>query len=106
LKKINVSCSNSLLEGLEEILTLHKLNVTDEFKRSFQTTNCIESINSQLKKFTGRVTHWTTSEQRYRWFAAALLEIESRIRKVHNFKNLKKLKKAIQHNLHFHHEPS
>lgn len=96
LKKINLQASRSLEEGLEELLTLHKLNITDNFQVSFSTTNCIESLNSQLKKYTGRVTNWSSSEQRYRWVASALLKIELRMKKVHNFKHIKKLKTAIQ----------
>lgn len=99
LKKINLQSSRSLEEGLEELLTLHKLNITEDFSVSFSTTNCIESLNSQLKKYVGRVTNWSSSEQRYRWVATALLKIEMRMKKVHNFKNIKKLKNAIQNHL-------
>ena len=96
LKKINLQASRSLEEGLEELLALHKLNANENFSISFSTTNCIESLNSQLKKYVGRVTNWSSSEQRYRWVASALLKIELRMKKVHNFKHIKKLKTAIQ----------
>lgn len=99
LKRINLQASRSLQEGLEEILTLHRLGVSEEFRVSFSTTNCIESLNSQLRKYVGRVTNWSSSEQRYRWIAAALMKIETQLRKVHNFKNLKHLKNQIQTHL-------
>lgn len=95
LKSINLSAAKSLLEGIEELLTLHKLVLNEEFAVSFSTTNCIENVNSQLKKYVGRVKNWTSSEQRYRWMASALLEIEFKLRKVDNFKNLKLMRKAI-----------
>lgn len=95
LRKINRTAANSLLEGLEELLTLHKLGLNEEFAGSFSTTNCIESVNSQLRKYAGRVKNWSSSDQRYRWMAAALLEIEYKLRKVDNFRNLKKMKEAI-----------
>jgi len=95
LRKINRTAANSLLEGLEELLTLHKLGLNEEFAGSFSTTNCIESVNSQLRKYAGRVKNWSNSDQRYRWMAAALLEIEYKLRKVDNFRNLKKMKEAI-----------
>ena len=95
LKKINRTAANSLLEGLEELLTLHKLDLNEEFAGSFSTTNCIESVNSQLRKYAGRVKNWSSSDQRYRWMAAALLEIEYKLRKVDNFRNLKKMREAI-----------
>lgn len=106
LKRINLQAARSLQEGLEEVLTLHRLGVSEEFRVSFSTTNCIESLNSQLRKYVGRVTNWSTSEQRYRWIAAALMEIETKMRKVHNFKNLKHLKKQIQSHLKISSSPS
>jgi transposase-like protein len=95
LEKINRQAANSLAEGMEELLTLHKLELAEDFSISFSTTNCIESVNAQIKKYTGRVTHWSNSNQRYRWVAAALLEIEIKMRKVDNFKKMKYMKKAI-----------
>lgn len=96
LKVINLQAGRSLEEGLEELLTLHKLSISESFFVSFSTTNCIESLNSQLKKYVGRITNWSSSDQRYRWVATALIKIETRMRKVDNFKQLKHLKKAIQ----------
>jgi transposase-like protein len=95
LKRINLSAANSLSEGMEELLTLHKLGLNEEFPVSFSTTNCIESVNSQIRKYAGRVKNWSSSDQRYRWMAAALLEIEWKLRKVDNFRNLKVMKEAI-----------
>jgi len=46
LLQINQSAANSLIEGLEETLTLHKLELSHELCRSFNSTNCIESIIS------------------------------------------------------------
>ena len=106
LKKINLQAGRSLEEGLEELLTLHKLGVNEDFSVSFATTNCIESLNSQLKKYVGRVTNWSSSDQRYRWVATALLKIETRMRKVDNFKQIKQLKKAIQNNIQIQNLPS
>ncbi len=106
LKKINLQAGRSLEEGLEEVLTLHKLGVTEDFSISFSTTNCIESLNSQLKKYVGRVTNWSSSDQRYRWVATALLKIETRMRKVDNFKQIKQLKKAIQNHIQIQNLPS
>jgi transposase-like protein len=106
LKKINLQAGRSLQEGLEELLTLHKLGMNEVFSVSFSTTNCIESLNSQLKKYLGRVTNWSSSEQRYRWVATALMKIETKMRKVDNFKNLKHLKKQIQSHIQMPNKPS
>jgi transposase-like protein len=95
LNVINKSAARSLEEALDELLTLHKLGINDQFASSFQTTNCIENVNSQLRKYIGRVKYWKNSDQRYRWIAAALTEIEGKSRKVDNFKNLKNMRTAI-----------
>ena len=96
LKKINVSAARSLEEGREELLTLHKLGMYIQFKRSFHTTNAIENLNSQLGKYIGKVKHWKNSEMRYRWIASGLMEIEQKMRRISNYKNLYKLKEQIK----------
>lgn len=82
LEKINLSAASSLEEGLEETLTLHRLNLFGELGISFKTTNMLENINSMLELTTGRVSHWHHSEHRQRWIATALLEIEPRLKPV------------------------
>lgn len=99
LLKINQNAANSLLEGLEETLTLHKLGVSSVFNRSLGTTNCIENLNSQMAKYIRNVKQWSNSNQRQRWVAAALLELEQNLNKIHNFKNLIKLQEAIKNYL-------
>jgi transposase-like protein len=99
VKKANLQAANSLEEGLEEILMLHKLEANEDFYSSFSTTNCIESVNSQIKKYTGRVTNWSNSAQRYRWMAAAMLKIEPKLHKVKNYDNLEKLKEKIKNHI-------
>ena len=99
LKVINLSAANSLKEGLEETLTLHKLDLPVELRTVFKTTNCFESLNSQIARLTGRVTRWQNSKQIHRWVASALLDIEMRMRKVRGYKKLNKLRTAIQKEL-------
>lgn len=82
LEKINRSAAQSLLEGLEETLTLHRLKLFPELGISFKTTNMLENVNSMLEVTTGRVSYWHHSEHRQRWIATALLEIEPRLRPV------------------------
>lgn len=96
LKTENLSAARSLEEGMEETLTLHKLDLVEEFGRSFNTTNCIENMNSLIEKHTDKVKYWQNSEQRHRWIATALLDIENRMRKVNNYKNLYLLKDKVK----------
>ncbi len=95
LKKINRSAANSLEEGLEETLTMHRLGLVEELGRSFTTTNMIESMNSLLAKHLRNVKNWVNSDMKSRWVASALLEIEIRLRRVNNYNKLYLLKSAI-----------
>jgi transposase-like protein len=96
LAPINKAAYNSLMEGLEETLTIQRLGLHEEFARSFTTTNCIESINSQIEKYTRKVKHWMSSDQRYRWVVMGLGEAECNRRRVSGYKHLNKLKKTLK----------
>jgi len=96
LVKTNLSAAGSLKEGLEETLTLHKLGLSAELKKSLNTTNCIESVMSQLAQYTDKVDRWRDSYQLLRWTAAALLEIEPMLKTVSNAKYLNVLRFKMQ----------
>ena len=98
LKGLNRSAARSLMEGLEETLTLHRLGLFDELGVSLKTTNCIESLNSQLGKYLGRVKRWMDSDQRQRWVAMGLLEAEQRMRRINHPEYLLLLRKALLKN--------
>ncbi|MCG8608812.1 IS256 family transposase, partial [bacterium] len=68
-----------------------------------KTTNCLESINSQVARFTGRITYWKNSNQRHRWVASTLLEIEKRLRKIKGYRHLPTLRKALKRELKIQH---
>lgn len=99
LKKINRTAANSIEEGLEETLTMHRLGLVEELGRSFTTTNVIESLNSMLAKYLRRVKKWNTRDMRARWVATALVEIETRMRRVNNYHKLHLLRTAIKSEL-------
>lgn len=99
LSLINESAVRSLEEGLEETLTLHRLGLFVELSKSLKTTNCIESLMSQLGQRTDKVDYWKNSNQKQRWVASALLDIEPRLTKVRGHKHLPKLRDAIQREL-------
>ena len=95
LKLLNESAVASLDEGLEETLTLHKLGVFRQLGHSFKTTNCIENLDRQIQGYTGRVCRWQNSNQRRRWVASALLEVEPKLNKVSGYKSLTLLREKI-----------
>jgi len=95
LKVVNRSAANSLMEGLEETLTIHRLGMYEYFERSFTTTNCIENLNSQMTKYIRKIKRWMSSDQRYRWVVLAMLEAENRMKRVQNYNKLDLLRNAI-----------
>ncbi len=99
LEAENQSALGSLDEGFEETLTLHRLGVFAKMGRSFKTTNCIESINSMAEGLCSKITHWKNSKQKQRWLAAALRDIEPRLRRVHGHKHLSLLRQALMKEL-------
>jgi putative transposase len=93
---INQSAVSSLDEGMEETLTLHRLGLFRELGISFKTTNCIESLMALVGQRTDKVDYWRNSDQKHRWLAASLLDIEPRLRKVKGYRYLGQLRSAIQ----------
>jgi putative transposase len=96
LIEINLSAAGSLKEGLEETLTLHKLGLSPELRKSLNTTNCIESIMSQLAQYTDKVDRWRNSYQLIRWTSASLLEIEPMLKTISNARYLNVLRFKMQ----------
>ena len=99
LRLKNESAAASLAEGLEETLTLHRLNVFPELGVSFKTTNLIESVMARLEAKTRRITRWRTSDQRLRWCASALWAMERQFRRVKHHRHLPLLKQALLNKL-------
>ena len=92
---LNASAVASLDEGLEETLTLHHLGVFRELGTSLKTTNALESIHARVESRIAKVDHWKNSEQKQRWLATALLDLEPRLRRIKNFRALPLLRVAF-----------
>ena len=75
-------------------MTLHRLAVFTKLGISFKTTNLIERVMARVEAKTHRVTRWRTSDQKQRWCAATLLEIEKQFRKVNGHQHLGLLQAA------------
>jgi transposase-like protein len=95
LRLRNASAAASLLEGLEETLTLHRLRVFAELGTSFKTTNLLESVMARVEEKTARVDRWRTSDQKLRWCASALWAVEAKFRRVKGYHTLPLLIKAL-----------
>lgn len=96
LEDINPSAAASLREGIEETLSLHRLGIYPELGKSFSSTNCIESVMSQLGQYTDKVDRWRGGSHIQRWAAAGLLEIEPRLNKIYGYRYLNLLKMKLR----------
>jgi len=96
LEKRNRSAANSLREGLEETLTIHRLGLAVELGRTLTTTNSIENVNSKLARYLRKIKNWKSPDMLARWIAMGLIEVESRLRKIHNYKKLYLLRDALK----------
>lgn len=96
LTRVNESAATSLFEGMEETLTLHQLGLAPELATSLSTTNCIESLFSQLGAYTDKVDRWHNSHHILRWTATGLLDIEPRLNKIQGASYLPVLKYKLK----------
>ncbi len=95
LEELNPSAAASLREGLEETLTLHRMGVPEELRRSLRSTNLIESALSVVRTATQRVKRWRRGDMRLRWSAAGLLAAEQRFRRVRGHRSMPALLAGI-----------
>jgi hypothetical protein len=82
LMDLNPSAARSLEEGMEETLTVHKLRVPDQLRRSLASTNVIESAFSVVETVCRNVKRWRDGDQIERWVGSGLLVAERQFRKV------------------------
>jgi hypothetical protein len=59
--------SKSILEGLDEILTVSRLGLPAELRRSLACTNIIENMMGTVRRVTRNVKRWSSSSMALRW---------------------------------------
>ena len=99
------SAAASLREGLAETLTVMRLGLPPLLRRTLASTNIIENLNSSVRTTTGRVKRWKGGRMILRWSAAAVLEAESKFRRIRGHKDMKTLVSFLsQHQKHIEEE--
>jgi transposase-like protein len=82
LMSVNPSAARSLEEGMEETLTVHRLRVPDQLRRTLCCTNVIESAFSIVETVCRNVKRWRPGDQIERWVGSGLLVAERQFRRV------------------------
>src|SRR5436190_498122 len=90
--------AGSLREGLEETLTLTRLDVRGNLKRTLESTNPCESMIEIVRRTQRNVKRWSSGEMALRWTAAGMLEAERQFRKIIGHRDLATLVVAIERN--------
>jgi putative transposase len=97
LKNINADAAGSLKEGLEETLTVQRLDLPKLLAKSLVTTNPIESVFSVAETLTRRVKRWRTKgNMRMRWTTAGLLRAESKFKRLKGYREIPILQEALR----------
>jgi putative transposase len=90
------SAAASLREGLEETLTVTRLDLPESLERVLSSTNLIENLFSRVREIARRVKRWRGGAMILRWTAAGVLEAERNFRKVAGYRALPKLVAALR----------
>jgi len=87
--------SQTLLEGLDEILTVIRLGLPTDLRRSLACTNIIENMMGTVRRVSRNVKRWRSASMALRWTAAAMQEAKKGFRRLKAYKQLPKLRAAL-----------
>src|SRR4051794_29683386 len=87
--------SASILEGIDEILTVTRLGLPVELRRSLACTNIIENMNGTVRQVCRNVKRWQDAKMALRWAGAAMLEAAKGFRRLKAHKQLPILRGAL-----------
>ena len=96
LLDLNPSAARSLGEGMEETLTVHRLHLPMQLRKTLASTNVIESAFSIVEQVCKNVKRWHGSDQRERWVGSGLLVAEKQFRRVQGHKQIPALIKELE----------
>ncbi len=94
--RINPDMGGSVREGMEDTLTVIRLNVSPFLYKTVYSTNPIESLNSSLERFSHRVKKWHGGDMKKRWLAAAIIKAEERMHRVRGALGIVSLVKSME----------
>jgi putative transposase len=87
--------AGAILEGLDEILTVVRLDLPKELRRSLACTNIIENVMGSVRRLCRNVKRWRDASMALRWTAAAMLEAAQGFRRLKAKSQLPLLRAAL-----------
>src|SRR3974390_1530126 len=85
----------SILEGLDEILTVNRLGVPAKLRPSLACTHSIENIMGTVRRVCRNVKRWRNAAMALRWTAAGMMEAAKGFRRLKAYKQLPILRTAL-----------
>jgi putative transposase len=87
--------AGSILEGLDEMLTVNRLGLPPELRRALACTNSIENMMGTVRRVCRNVKRWRNADMALRWTAAGMMEAAKGFRRLKAYKQLPVLKAAL-----------
>jgi transposase-like protein len=85
----------SILEGIDEMLTVIRLGLPLPLRRSLACTNIIENMMGTIRRVCRNVKRWRNASMALRWTAAAIQEAAKGFRRLKACKQLPLLRAAL-----------
>ncbi len=95
LEESHPGAAASIREGLEETLTISRLDLSPALVKTFKSTNPIDSLCDGIRVMQRNVKRWQSGKMALRWTAAAALEREKRFRRINGYRDMWLLKRAL-----------
>ena len=85
----------SILEGLDEMLTVQPPRLVAKLRRSLACTNSIENMMGTVRRVCRNVKRWRNAAMALRWTAAGMMEAAKGFRRLKAYKHLPVLRAAL-----------
>jgi Transposase, Mutator family len=94
LEQVAPGVAASILEGLDEMLTVIRLGLPEQLRRSLACTNIIENMMGTIRRVCRNVKRWRDASMALRWTAAAMQEAAKGFRRLKARRQLPLLRAA------------
>jgi len=91
-----VTAAASLREGMEETLTVLKLNIPELLRRSLSSTNAIENLMHAIRRISRNVKRWRNGAMALRWCAAGVQEATKHFHRLKGHRHMPVLLAALR----------
>lgn len=88
--------ARSLREGMEETLTVLKLELPQALQRSLATTNAVENLIGTFRRVSRNVKRWKNPSMIRRWTTLGLVTAEKKFRRIKGYHHMHVLLHALR----------